>query len=82
MNPRLSVRNLLIAGTIATSLGLAGCTYMEDMPGPENGDGPKMCTKEYMPVCGAKGYKRKTFGNACEANNAGYSVIKEGKCTD
>lgn len=68
---------------LATAAGLAvmaaACTNMEDMPGPGN-DRPKVCTREYMPVCGGKGMKRKTFGNACEANAAGYSVVKEGKC--
>ncbi len=70
-------RNPFLCTIIA--MATTGCTNMEDMPGPGN-DRPQMCTKEYKPVCGAKGYKRKTFGNACEANAAGYSVIKEGKC--
>lgn len=78
---KLSFRKSLgLAGAFALAgFTLAACQNMEDMPGPGK-DQPKMCTKEYAPVCGGKGYKRKTFGNACEANAAGYSVIKEGKC--
>lgn len=69
----------LIGAIIGLSFIATACTNMEEMPGPGN-DRPQMCTKEYKPVCGGKGYKRKTFGNACEANAAGYSVVKEGAC--
>ena len=73
------MKPLCVALVIGASTSLAGCTNMEEMPGPI-GNPSKVCTKEYVPVCGAKGYKRKSFGNACEANAAGYSVVKEGKC--
>ena len=71
-------------GTLAILTGcavaLGGCTNMESMPGPGNGNAGKVCTREYAPVCGAKGYKRKTFSNACMAQAKGYSVVKEGRC--
>lgn len=73
-------KKLWIFGTsVLAGMTLGACMNMEDMPGPGK-DRPQICTKEYAPVCGAKGYKRKTFPNACEANAKGYSVVKEGKC--
>jgi hypothetical protein len=38
---------------------------------------PEACTKIYKPVCGCDD---KTYGNVCEANSAGVSVISEGEC--
>jgi hypothetical protein len=41
---------------------------------------PRFCTREYAPVCGRRGGNVRTFGNSCEADNAGYRVISDGPC--
>lgn len=38
---------------------------------------PRMCTREYRPVCGCD---NRTYGNACTAASAGVSVKSEGAC--
>lgn len=39
-----------------------------------------ICTKEYVPVCAYRGGTTRTFGNACEANAAGYTIRYQGQC--
>ncbi|MBO6717853.1 MAG: hypothetical protein JJ913_07855 [Rhizobiaceae bacterium] len=43
-------------------------------------DPPVFCTREYKPVCATGGQGRKTFGNACEAQAAGYRIVHSGEC--
>lgn len=40
----------------------------------------RACTMEYNPVCGQRGRDRKTFGNSCSADAAGYRVVRPGEC--
>ncbi|KGE01085.1 hypothetical protein JL39_08070 [Rhizobium sp. YS-1r] len=49
-----------------------------DRPGRPEQSG--FCTREYRPVCGQRGSRTQTFPNACEAANAGFSVVASGEC--
>lgn len=40
----------------------------------------RICTREYVPVCGESRGDRRTFGNACEADAAGYRIAYGGEC--
>ncbi|MBT2185416.1 hypothetical protein [Sphingobium nicotianae] len=68
---------------LAAALFLTGC--MENMPRPERPPRPRpekpiACTREYAPVCAAKGMRRKTFSNACMARVENYTVVRDGAC--
>jgi hypothetical protein len=41
---------------------------------------PQMCTMEYAPVCGQRGPRTQTFGNACQARSEGFQIIGNGEC--
>lgn len=47
-------------------------------PGPDRG--PQACTREYQPVCAARGGREQTFGNECVARADGFRVIYDGEC--
>jgi hypothetical protein len=38
------------------------------------------CTLEYQPVCGTLNQKSSTFGNMCQAKQAGATNIRKGPC--
>lgn len=67
-------------------IGSGECSYQGDRPGggwggrPDRPEEPSMCTQQYAPVCARRGSSVRSFGNACEAGNAGYRVIGEGRC--
>lgn len=59
---------------------LASCTVVvEEGPRPMP-PGAQFCTREYDPVCAARGNDRQTFANACMAEVSGYRVIRGGEC--
>ncbi|TIT69991.1 MAG: peptidase, partial [Mesorhizobium sp.] len=43
---------------------------------------PQLCTMQYEPVCARRGGDRQTFANACQAERAGYRIVREGPCRD
>jgi hypothetical protein len=73
-----------LAGRVALFLAagtLAACSVDVD----QGGSGfdprpPQVCTREYSPVCGARGNDEQTFANACEARSSGYGIIGRGEC--
>lgn len=40
----------------------------------------QMCTMEYAPVCGERGGRMQTFGNACQARADGFAIVARGDC--
>jgi hypothetical protein len=49
-------------------------------PRPPQSDRPQACPMIYAPVCAQRGNDRRTFENSCQANAAGYGIIREGEC--
>ncbi|WP_162246995.1 Kazal-type serine protease inhibitor domain-containing protein [Rhizobium sp. Root1220] len=64
---------------------LSACTvdvdpgYSRPPPNPRPPQ-PQMCTMEYAPVCGQRGGRVQTFGNACQARSNGFHIIGRGEC--
>lgn len=49
----------------------------------ESGGGggePRICTREYRPVCARRDGRFRTFSNACEADAEGWRVVGNGEC--
>lgn len=68
------------AALAAAAVVLSSCVVVaETGPGPRP-DGPRICTREYNPVCGTRGERMRTFGNACEARAANYRIAYRGEC--
>jgi hypothetical protein len=65
-----------VAGYFVESRGR--CGQARDRRGRD--DPQVFCTREYNPVCGIGRKGRKTFGNACEADAAGYRILHAGRC--
>lgn len=75
--PRQAAR---IAVALA-ALTLAACSVERVEPVDDYRPRPRpVCTREYAPVCGARGGERQTFANACEARLSGYDILARGEC--
>ena len=59
---------------------VAACTVSVEAPPDPDPGGEPACTREYAPVCARRGRDRETFSNACEAQAAGYRVVRRGEC--
>lgn len=78
-----SFRISAAVGTLTAALLLTGC--METMPRPERPRPPRPerpagCTREFAPVCAARGGRMRTFNNACMARAERYTVIGDRPC--
>lgn len=71
-----------VLGALLIVVSACTAVVVED-PGPtviRPVPGPRLCTREYDPVCARRGGDRRTFGNDCLAEEAGYRVLSGGEC--
>jgi hypothetical protein len=75
-NIAAAVAALLSASILATPAAVA-----QQSPGfPQPDASRTVCTQQYDPVCARRGNRLRTFGNACEAQRAGYRIEFSGEC--
>lgn len=41
---------------------------------------PQACSSVHAPVCGRRGGRLRTFGNACMARAQGFQIVRNGEC--
>lgn len=50
-------------------------------PGPSRPQqSDRICSRQYEPVCARQGNRERTFGNACEADKAGFRIVERRPC--
>jgi len=59
---------------------VSSCTVVVAEPPTVRPPPQQFCPRVYDPVCGRSGPDRQTFGNACEADAAGYRIVHAGQC--
>jgi hypothetical protein len=71
-----------VMAAVLGAAALSACTVVVDEPRPlpPTGPGPRVCTREYEPVCARRGPDRRSFPNACEADRAGFRAVYPGQC--
>lgn len=79
MKVRSSMPALTGAVLFVVVAALSACTVVVEDGPVDAGPGP-LCTREYAPVCARRGGDRQTFANACEADAAGYLIVRRGEC--
>lgn len=78
---RRTFGNACEADAAGYRIAYGGECRRESRPGPSRPQqSERMCTRQYQPVCARLGDRTRTFGNACEADNAGFRIIDEGPC--
>jgi hypothetical protein len=81
----MKARALITAAVAAVSLvfvlgSVSGSEAAKKKAAPADPARVFACPLDYQPVCGTLNKKRVTFGNACQAKQAGATKIKKGAC--
>ena len=75
---RLAALALVVGGV------LSACVEEGPYPGggyrPLPPERPQFCSRQYDPVCATRGGDRQTFPNACQAEESGYRILRDGEC--